>query len=232
MPVEIVALLASTFLVSLSGALMPGPVMTLTIAHAVNRGHLAGPLVSLGHGLVEGSLVVALAMGLSQVLQLPLVAGTIGFLGGLLLLYMGVGMIRAPAPASLSSASPATVGGAGPVVAGMLASVANPYWVLWWATIGTDLLRRAYYHGALMIAAFFLVHFLVDLGWNSAVGSAVAAGRRLLTPRIYKAILGACGAFLLLLGGYFLVSGFDSLRQIQQPSALSYQLSGLLTADR
>jgi threonine/homoserine/homoserine lactone efflux protein len=96
----------------------------------------------------------------------------------------------------------------------MLASVANPYWVLWWATIGADFLRRAYPHGALVIAAFFLVHFSVDLGWNSAVGSAVAAGRKLLTPGVYKGILGVCGVFLLGLGVYFLVSGIGSLQQL------------------
>ncbi len=210
---EIAALLLSAFVVSLSGALMPGPVMTLTIAHAVKRGHLAGPLVSLGHGIVEGILVVALSLGLSHLFQLPLVAGLIGVLGGLLLLYMGVGMIRSPAPASLTTNSQPGRGGAGPVAAGMLASVANPYWVLWWATIGADFLRRAYAHGALMIAAFFVVHFLVDLGWNSAVGSAVAAGRKLLTPRIYKGILAVCGTFLLFLGVYFLISGVGSLQQ-------------------
>ena len=211
---EIAALLASVFLVSFSGALMPGPVMTVTIAQAIKRGHLAGPLVSLGHGIVEGTLVLLLAFGLGQLLQLPLVAGLIGVLGGLLLFYMGLGMIRAPAPASLTASAGGATPGTGPVAAGMLASVANPYWVLWWATIGADFLRRAYPHGFLIIAAFFLVHFSVDLGWNSAVGSAVAAGRKLLTPRIYKGILGVCGAFLLGLGIYFLVSGAGSLRQL------------------
>ena len=211
---EIAALLLSVFLVSFSGALMPGPVMTVTIAQAMHRGHLAGPLVSLGHGIVEGSLVVLLAFGLGQLFQLPLVAGLIGLLGGLLLFYMGVGMIRAPAPALLTASEGGRAGGAGPMAAGMLASVANPYWVLWWATIGADFLRRAYPHGALVIAAFFLVHFSVDLGWNSAVGSAVAAGRKLLTPRIYKGIMAACGVFLLGLGIYFLVSGVGSLQQL------------------
>lgn len=211
---EIAALLLSVFLVSFSGALMPGPVMTVTIAQAMHRGHLAGPLVSLGHGIVEGSLVVLLAFGLGQLFQLPLVAGLIGLLGGLLLFYMGVGMVRAPAPASLTASVGDRAGGAGPVAAGMLASVANPYWVLWWATIGADFLRRAYPHGAPVIAAFFLVHFSVDLGWNSAVGSAVAAGRKLLTPRIYKGIMAACGVFLLGLGIYFLVSGVGSLQQL------------------
>jgi len=211
---EIAALLLSVFLVSFSGAMMPGPVMTVTIAQAIHRGHLAGPLVSLGHGVVEASLVVLLALGLGQLFQLPLVAGTIGLLGGLLLLYMGLGMIRTPVPASITAAGPVGATGAGLVAAGMLASVANPYWVLWWATIGADFLRRAYPHGALVIAAFFLVHFSVDLGWNSAVGSAVAAGRKLLTPGVYKGILGVCGVFLLGLGVYFLVSGIGSLQQL------------------
>jgi len=214
MDMEVVALLGTVFVVSFSGALMPGPVMTMTIAHAVKRGHLAGPMVSLGHGIVEGSLVLLMALGLSQLFQLPLVTGMIGFLGGLLLLYMGFGMIRTPAPESLTSTTHSVEGGRGPVAAGMLASIANPYWVIWWATIGADLLRRAYLHGALVIVGFFLVHFAVDLGWNSAVGSAVAAGRKLLTPRIYKGILAVCGTFLLGLGVYFLISGVGTLRQL------------------
>ncbi len=211
---EVIALLGTVFVVSFSGALMPGPVMTMTIAHAVKRGHMAGPMVSLGHGIVEGTLVILMALGLSQLFQLPLVTGLIGLLGGLVLLYMGYGMVRTPAPESLTSSSTVAEGERGPIAAGMLASIANPYWVVWWATIGADFLRRAYLHGVLVIAAFFLVHFAVDLGWNSAVGSAVAAGRRLLTPRIYKGILAVCGVFLLGLGIYFLISGASTLRQM------------------
>jgi len=211
---EIAALLLSAFLVSFSGALMPGPVMTVTIAQAIHRGHLAGPMVSLGHGIVEGVLVVLLAFGLGQIFQLPLVAGLVGLLGGLLLSYMGIGMIRSPAPAGLSASDGPQAPAANPLLAGMLASVANPYWILWWATIGADFLRRAYPHGVIVLAAFFLVHFSVDLGWNSAVGSTVAAGRKLLSPRVYKAILGVCGIFLLGLAAYFIASGIGALNML------------------
>jgi len=212
---EIAAILFSSFVVGLSGALMPGPVMTVTIAHAVRRGHMAGPLVSMGHGLVEGSLVVALTLGLSQFFQLPLVAGLVGVLGGLCLLYMGTGMIRGSAPAAIS-AEGQTAGGdrMGPVAAGVITSVANPYWVLWWATVGAAQLLLAFRYGAVGILAFYVGHFAADFGWLSAVGSAVAAGRKLLTPRIYKGIFAVCGTFLLLLGVYFLVSGIGSLRQL------------------
>jgi len=192
---------------------MPGPVMTVTIAHAIKRGHSAGPLVSLGHGLVEASLVVALALGLSRLFQLPLVSGIVGVAGGLSLLYMGTSMIRSPAPAILTT-DRTTGRGMGSVAAGALTSVSNPYWVLWWATAGATFLMTSLQYGAAGVAAFYAGHFMADLGWLSAVGSAVATGRKLITPRIYRGILAVCGAFLLALGIYFLVSGVESLRQI------------------
>ena len=211
---ELAALFVSSFLVALSGALMPGPVMTIAIAHAVSRGHAAGPLVSLGHGIVEGGLVVGLALGLSRLLQMPLVSGLIGVVGGICLLYMGLGMLRAPAPVALSTVGQGGVGRIGPVAAGALASVSNPYWVLWWATVGAAYLLLAVRHGPLGIAAFYVGHFLADFGWLVAVGSAVTAGRGLLTSGLYKGILAVCGLFLLLLGAYFLVSGAGYLWQM------------------
>ena len=209
---ELAAVFVTSFVVGLSGALMPGPVLTVTITHAVRRGHLAGPLVSLGHGLVEVSLVVGLTLGLSQLLQLPLVSGAVGVLGGLCLFYMGTGMIRTPAPAELSMAGESGPGGMGPVAAGALLSLSNPYWVLWWATVGAAYLLLALKYGPLGIAVFYAGHILADLSWLSAVGSTITAGRNLLTPRVYKWILVVCGVFLLGLGVYFLVSGVNSLR--------------------
>jgi len=123
---EIAAIFFSSLVVGFSGALMPGPVLTVTIAHAIRRGPMAGPLVSLGHGAVEATLVVALTLGLSQVIQLPLVTGLIGILGGVCLLYMGSGMIHAQAPSELSSGKPSAEGSIGPVTAGALTSVSNP----------------------------------------------------------------------------------------------------------
>jgi threonine/homoserine/homoserine lactone efflux protein len=177
----------------------------------VKKGHSAGPLVALGHGIAEVALVASLALGLSQLLQQPLVAGGIGLAGGFCLLYMGTGMLRAPVPATLIAGGVQAQGGLGPVAAGMLTSVSNPYWVLWWATVGAAYLLITMQYGVVGVVAFYLGHFMADLGWLSAIGSAVAAGRRLLTPRIYRGILFVCGLFLLALGLYFLYSGVETL---------------------
>jgi len=49
----------TSFIVALSGALMPGPLLTLTVGEAARRGFWAGPLIIVGHALLE----LALAYG-------------------------------------------------------------------------------------------------------------------------------------------------------------------------
>ena len=54
---------------------------------------------------------------------------------------------------------------------------------------------------------FFAGHILADLLWYTAVSTAVAKGRRLLTDRIYRRLIGLCAAFLVLFSLYFLYAG-------------------------
>ena len=46
----------TSFIVALSGALMPGPLLTLTVGEAARR-VLGGPLIIVGHALLELALV-------------------------------------------------------------------------------------------------------------------------------------------------------------------------------
>jgi len=62
-------LFLTDFAVGLSGAMMPGPISTITLAQSVKRGVRAGPLITTGHALMEGLLVVALAFGLGGPLR-------------------------------------------------------------------------------------------------------------------------------------------------------------------
>lgn len=61
------------------------------------------------------------------------------------------------------------------------------------------------------LGAFVAGHFLADLLWYSLIAGAVTAGRKILSPTIYRGILVACGIFLVWLGGMFVYKGFTGI---------------------
>jgi threonine/homoserine/homoserine lactone efflux protein len=52
---------ASAFVIALTGAMAPGPLLTVTIAHTVRRGGWSAMLLLVGHALLEAVLLVGLA---------------------------------------------------------------------------------------------------------------------------------------------------------------------------
>ena len=104
--------------------------------------------------------------------------------------------------AQMNDAFPSPLAGQlAPIPAGMVASIANPYWFLWWATVGASYVFLALEQGVLGLAAFYSGHILSDLSWNSLLA---LAGTTLSKRRLYVALFLLCGLFLLGLGGYFL----------------------------
>ncbi|MGE5398073.1 MAG: LysE family transporter [Chitinophagales bacterium] len=211
----------TSFLVALSGALMPGPVLTVTIGEAIRRGFIAGPLIMVGHAILELTLVLALITGLSTYLTAPTVVQTIGILGGGFLLFMGWGMIRDGIKGRVSvsinpvaAAAKSTEDKAERIpwvvslpVTGILTSVSNPYWIIWWATVGLGYITVAIKAGTGGTVSFYSGHILADIAWYSLVAGIIASGRRFLTDRIYQGIIVLCGLFLLGLSVYFIYSG-------------------------
>ncbi|MDH7571272.1 MAG: LysE family transporter [Armatimonadota bacterium] len=206
----------SSLAIALTGALMPGPVLTVTLAGVVARGFAAAPRVVLGHALLELAVVAGVFFGVAEALRSAgvweLAQGVTGTAGGLALLWMGLGILRevrqGRASLDLASNGASAAGGAlRDVGAGALASASNPYWVFWWLTIGAGYALAALRHGPAGLAAFYLGHISGDLAWYTFVGGLVAAGRRAVNQRVYRGFLFACSMFLLLFASLFLVYG-------------------------
>lgn len=210
---DISALFATAFLVGLSGAMMPGPLLTVTIAESARRGFITGPMIILGHAVLEFLLIAALMAGLSEFLTRDTVTTVIAVAGGSFLFYLGFSMSREAWSgrvqlADWSGNGSARKGKGMPlIIAGIVISVSNPYWIIWWATVGLTYLTMALEMGNIGVASFFSGHILADLSWYSAVAAAVAGGRKFLSDKTYQYIIGVCGLFLLGLGAYFIYSG-------------------------
>ncbi len=205
---SLLTLFLTAFVVALSGALMPGPLLTLTLAHSPRAGWRFGPLAIIGHGLLELLLLAAVWMGAGMLLTSEPAQGVLGLLGGGILMWMGAGLLRSARSAEGGSGAEAPAGSARrAVLLGALVSLSNPYWSLWWATVGLAYLAVAAEQGAAGVAVFFAGHILGDLAWYTAVAFAAHRGARLAGSRFHRVLLGICGAALVGLGGWFLLRG-------------------------
>lgn len=204
---------SSSFLVALSGALMPGPLLTVTISETVHRGSRTGPLMICGHSLLELLLIVGLVAGLAPLINLPQVFVAISLAGGAILCWMGVAMFRSMPTISLAAAE-STDRHRNLLLTGAMLSLFNPYWLIWWATIGLGYILQTLQYGATGLAAFFLGHILADFCWYTLVSLGIARGRHLFTDTHYRCLIGGCAGFLLVFSGWFFYSGFNKLHHI------------------
>lgn len=204
-------LFTTAFIVALSGAMIPGPMLSTAIAETLRRDWRVGPYMVLGHGVLEIALILALVAGLAGFLVRPEVSMVIAIVGGIVLVFLGGVMSRDLLQSRISleidPSSPSSQIRIHPVAAGAAVSLANPYWWLWWATIGLTYISLAMKSGSIGIIAFFSGHISADLAWYSMVSIVISGGRKFFNPTVYKAILGFCALFLIGTGAYFIYSG-------------------------
>jgi threonine/homoserine/homoserine lactone efflux protein len=211
---DVLVIFFSSMVLAYSGALMPGPMLAVVVAETPRQGARAGPLVVLGHAVLELVLLAALVIGLGPVLEREGVQATLSLVGGVMLAVTGGAMVlvvlRGTARLEWDTAG-ASRGRARTVLGGIVSSLANPYWTIWWVTIGLGLLTKAYAIGVAALVAFYVGHILGDLTWYSAVSGALAAGRRWISARGYRAMIVVAAAFLFAMAAWFLVSGLRTL---------------------
>ena len=94
---------------------------------------------------------------------------------------------------------------------GLLASVINPYWIVWWLTVGVTYVLLALKHGAIGPPFFYAGHILSDLIWLTSVSVTLTQGKRLIGERFYQELILICGLFLWTLALWFIYSGLSVL---------------------
>lgn len=208
-------LFISAFLIGFSGAMMPGPMLGVTIDGSLKKGWTAGPLTVLGHGILEFILIIIMIFGLKDFFSNPTVAGLIGLFGGAFLAWMGYGMIKSGINKSVSLESQRTGNSAGMknlVLSGALVSATNPYFILWWASTGMESIRQSYTSGLIGVLFFFIGHILSDFVWYTAISTAFSRGKKLISDTVYRWIIIFLGIFIVAFSFYFIYSGWKMIK--------------------
>lgn len=94
---------------------------------------------------------------------------------------------------------------------GALISLSNPFFLLWWATIGSAYFVSAAVYGFIGVMVFFVGHTLADFTWFGFLGHLTAYGSGFLGAKVYRGLVVACGLGLMGIAIYFLVRGITGL---------------------
>lgn len=213
--------LGTVVVLSTTGVMMPGPVMAASMAKGL-RSRWSGVHVALGHAVVEFPTIALIALGFSTVLKDSRVSIGVGILGGVLLIYMGLSMFmsRKKSVSKLETVKGGKVSEKKtsskfdpfpypPLVAGIITTATNPYYFLWWATLGAALILNAVEFGLVILVVMSILHWSIDLGWNAFLGFAVNKSKG-FDERAYLAVFGLCGIIMLAFGGWFLASALKT----------------------
>jgi len=198
---NLLSFLFSVILISLSGVMMPGPVFAVTVAKGY-KSKTAGALIALGHGVIEFPLMFLIYFGFAQLFTSS-VQKIVGFTGGLILLYMGFQMFRT---VKNSSEEPSEGSAHSSIVAGILTTCANPYFFLWWITVGASLIMNSMIFGFSGFLIFTFTHWFCDLSWDTFVSFTVFKSKKFWNRKMQQAVFGFCFITLSAFGIWFIIS--------------------------
>jgi len=210
---EVYQIFIGSMVVAFSGALVPGPMLTLVISSVAKKGFWTSFFIVVGHSLLELVVVISFFFGILKYLDNPLIAKIIGVLGGVFLLYMGVDIIISifkkkytidfksiQKKRTITGKSTLTV-----ILKGILISLMNPYWFIWWISIGAAFLVKSVEFNTPGVSSFYIGHISADFIWYLFIGFLVKTGRKFFNQKIYNGILAACSLFLFYLGIRFII---------------------------
>ena len=189
-----------------TGAVAPGPLLLVCAHQTLSAGFAAGMMTVVGHAALELVLVAAMFAGLARVLRNRQGVFRIVKAGaGAVLVLLGLMMVATAPCATFSITEAAREGGmAQPLLLGAAVSIGNPYFSLWWATVGLGLLGAAARLGRAAVGSFYVGHVLSDFVWFGFVAGSLALGRNvILGPTSYRVLLAASGLFMAGFGFYF-----------------------------
>jgi len=199
-------ILLSVVVISFSGVMMPGPMFAVTLAKSY-KSPLAGAQISLGHAVIEVPLILLIYFGFAQFFENSVVQLVLSILGGGMILWLGISMFRARAKVAQGGKDlPCNA-----FTAGILTSGLNPFFLVWWATIGSMLIMRFLDFGTTGLIVFIVVHWLCDLLWLSFISSLVYRTKSLWGRKFQEGLFIACSLLLVGFGGWFLISGIRSV---------------------
>ncbi|HXG74636.1 MAG TPA: LysE family transporter [Candidatus Nitrosotenuis sp.] len=191
----------AVIVISASGVMSPGPLFAATVSSALRRGGRAGLYVAAGHTVIELPLIILLGLGVFSFEAFPQFRVTISILGALsIFAFAGIQIYSTMKTQDIKESKYSAF------ATGVLLTGLNPFFLIWWFTIGIKLI-----FDALVLWAFwgtlimFVMHIWMDYAWLFFVSSLSSKGKSFLSDRRYRMCMIAINSILIYFGVSFIL---------------------------
>ena len=199
---EIFNFLGLVIVISASGVMSPGPLFAANVMYGLREGKISGIKMAVGHTIVEFPLILLLGIGYFSIESIPEIRTIITILGAIGLFGFAILQIRSVTKQEFSLE---TKSGQGPFMAGILLSALNPFFIIWWLTIGLILISESLQNfGIIGIVILFLFHIWMDYAWLFTIAIFSSKAKNYLSKRNFKIIIIGLSVVLIYFGISFL----------------------------
>ena len=192
--------------ISASGVMSPGPLFAANIFYGIKGGTKAGLKMAYGHTVVELPLVVLLGVGAFSLETIPEFRTYVAVIGAIgLFVFAGIQINQVFKNKLDVTQEPKQ----GPFLAGILLSALNPFFIIWWLTIGFKLISDALIIWSFWgILIMFSLHIWMDYVWLSSTALVSSRISKILSNQNFKFLVIGLSVILIYFGITFLIDVF------------------------
>jgi len=201
--IQILEFTVLVIVVSASGVMAPGPLFAANISYGLRDGVKSGIKMAIGHTIVEFPLVILLGIGVFSLEIFPEFRILISIFGAITLFafaFMQIKTVLQKKEDIISNSKQ------NPLVTGIALSALNPFFIIWWLTIGFKLISDAMLIWAFTgILIVFVMHIWMDFVWLGGISFLASKSSQIISNRNYTALMIALSLMLVYFGITFLV---------------------------
>ena len=201
-------------LVSVSGVFSPGTLLFANLALSKYGGFWSGIKIAVGHTIIELPLIILLSLPFVVLFPINLTFSTtkiITFIAGAFLIIFGILYVVRTIRTRGSPNSPINTSRIeNPYLAGIMFTSLNPFFIVWWTTVGVKLISDSISllgHPA-GIAFLFFAHIWMDYAWLGLSSYLASRGFNIIRSEYHKYITILLTVPLFYYGIYFILGSF------------------------
>ncbi|MBI2643845.1 MAG: LysE family transporter [Nitrosarchaeum sp.] len=198
---QIIEFAVTVIIISASGVMAPGPLFAANIAYGLQGGGKAGIKMAVGHTIVELPLVILLGIGVFSFEIFPEFRILISILGAITLFVFAGIQIKTTLQMKETTFNLKH----NAVLTGITLSALNPFFIIWWLSVGFKLISDAMLIWAFVgIIVVFLLHIWMDFVWLYSVACLAAKSSKILSNKNYKILMIGLSAMVIYFGISFI----------------------------